>query len=190
MAVLAELQQDIEQQHLNLDDFLAHLRHKFDELVNCFQQTNPEDVLLWFLSISPKDTIKVSQENAIAQIIHWQSEFRYGIVDDDHPRLFSAISAMTLHLLTRYPLDAELTHGCLVTSLEIMALEGIDVLSINSYLKLLLPVIKSRLLRLMPETAETLTDILQRSITHYALLDSERLTQENKEILTKLIKEN
>ena len=187
VAVLTELQQDIEQQNLKLDAFLAHLRHKFDELANSLQQTNPEAVLSWFLTLQHTATPSNTGDNALHQMIHWQSEFRLGIVEDDRFRLFSAISAMTLHLLTRYPLDAELTHGCLVTSLEMMAMKGIDESSIDTYLAQLLPVVERRLLQLMPETAETLTDIIQRSMSHYELVDSERLTQDQKAILGRLI---
>jgi len=198
LRVLDGLRNDIESQKLQLDAFMQHLGRKFGGLINASQRIQSQEGFAWFLHASraqcPDEPMGEPapdiEQNTLLSLIHWQSEFRLGYAQNNPNRCFKAISTMSLNLLDQYPLHAELTHACLVTGMELIATQEIDLEHVSVYLPELYQALTQRSLVLHPETANSLIDLVQKSIRHFDLLENSKLTAEDKEVLGRLVAKN
>jgi len=94
---------------------------------------------------------------------------------------------MSLNLLDQYPLHAELTHACLVTGMEMITTQEIDLALVSVYLPELYQALTQRSLVLHPETANSLIGLVQESIRHFDLIGNSKLTAEDKEVLGRVV---
>ncbi|MGD9889338.1 MAG: hypothetical protein AB7S56_08760 [Halothiobacillaceae bacterium] len=189
IAVLSELKQDIEQQHLKLEGFLQHLVRKFGKLIDASHQAQYQSVFAWFLQLPPSTTALSDEisENSLVRFIHAQTEFRKGFIEANPQRTFNALAGLLPQLLDHYPHDGELTHVCIVTSIELIATQTIASSDIDPVLELLAQAPETIFPKLHAETAETLSDIIQRAVVHFTLIESERLTHEQQQLAAKLV---
>jgi hypothetical protein len=176
---------------------IAHRISSFDEiliyerlhsLIYRLHQTQFQGVFAWFLQLPAcsSDTNQSNGNNSLIKTIHAQTELRLGIIETNPQRTYHAMAELLPRLLDFYPLDADLTHGCIVSCIDLMTNQSITSTDIDQVLELLANIPETLFLKLHPETAETLSDIIQRATMHYALLDSERLTEAQRSIASKL----
>ena len=186
LAVLGELRKDIEEQGIQLGDFLPHLGRKFGALIYVLCENAPREDYVWFLEHAGHTELMLedsaTQDNLFLRLLWLVVAFHHHIARRDHPAAFGALTHYTLLLGARYPLCRLGFESALYTGLEMLARFELPAEQIETFFVLFTEMPK-RYANLAVDEQEALQEFVKRSVVQFGLMDNDRLSNAQRKVL-------
>ena len=186
LAVLGELRKDIEQEGVQLGDFLPHLGRKFGALIYTLCENTPQEDYVWFLENAGPTDLAIAdgntQDNIFLRLIGLVLAFHRHCARHDHAAAFAALTHYTLLLGARYPLCRRGFEFALDTGLEMLAKFELRADQIETFFVLFTEMPK-RYDSLAADKQEVLQEFVKRSVVQFGLMDNERLSKAQRKVL-------
>lgn len=186
LPILGELRKDIEEQDIQLGDFLPHLGRKFGALIYVLCENAPRDDYVWFLEHAgqTEQTLadSATQDNIFLRLLWLVVAFHHHIARRDHPAAFGALAHYTLLLGARYPLCRLGFESALYTAFEMLARFELPAEQIETFFVLFTEMPK-RYDSLAADKQEALQEFVKRSVVQFDLMENERLSNAQRKML-------
>lgn len=186
LAVLSELRKDIEQEGIQLGDFLPHLGRKFGALIYTLCENTPQEDYVWFLENAGHTDLAIAddntQDNIFQRLIGLLVAFHHHSARHEHAAAFAALTHYSLLLGARYPLCRLGFEFALDTGLEMLAKSELPADQIDTFFVLLTEMPK-RYDTLAADKQEALQQLVRHGIARLGLMDNDRLSDAQRKVL-------
>jgi len=186
LAVLDELRKDIEQEGIQLGDFLPHLGRKFGALIYTLCENAPQEDYVWFLENAGHTDLAIAddntQDNIFLRLIDLLVAFHHHSARNEHAAAFAALTHYTLLLGARYPLCRRGFEFALDTGLEMLGKFELPADQVDTFFVLFTEMPK-RYDNLAADMQETLQEFVKRGIARLGLTDNDRLSNAQRKVL-------
>lgn len=186
LPILGELRKDIEQEGIQLGDFLPHLGRKFGALIYVLCENAPREHYVWFLEHAGHTELtladRATQDNLFLRLLWLVVAFHHHIARRDHPAAFGTLTHYTLLLGARYPLCRLGFESALYTCMEMLAKFELPAEQIETFFVLFTEMPK-RYGNLAADKQDALQEFVKRSIVQFGLMDNERLSNAQRKVL-------
>lgn len=186
LTILGELRKDVEEQNIQLGDFLPHLGRKFGALIYVLCENAPREDYVWFLEHAGHTELTLedsaAQDNLFLRLLWLVVAFHHHIARSDHPAAFGALTHYTLLLGARYPLCGLGFESALYTGLEMLAKFELPAEHVETFF-VLFTEMPTRYDNLAADKQEALQEFVKRCIAQFDLMESERLSNAQRKVL-------
>lgn len=186
LTVLGELRKDIEEQGIQLGDFLPHLGRKFGALIYTLCENAPQEDYVWFLEKAGHTELAMAedntQDNLFLRLMWLVTAVHHHVARRDRSAVFAALTHYTLLLGARYPLCRRGFEFALDAGLEMLAKFELPADQIETYF-VLFTEMPTRYNNLAADKQEALQEFVKRSIEQFGLMDNERLSNAQRKVL-------